>query len=330
MTILVFIIKFLFNQKSLNVRVILSLSFFNKMQRIVIADALKEQNENMKILREQCEKEIETDPESFNDDLFLLRFALSHKDNIKEKGVPALKETIAWRNANKDLLAKLRTGEKHPCEVKMVKYSPFALHGQSKGGDPIAVTRTGIANTTILQMKMTADEIKQGIIFQKEYCAHICDQESRKRGYICKLISIVDMKGFGLSSIDRTFTKSMGEAMSSTESHYPQLLGSMFLLNTPFFMSAVLALAEFFLPARTFAKLARCKGTTRKEPWDTCPFAKMWFDRSSLPTFIGGTCTCNGTNKCIAGTDNDVKEMIYPDNIDPDDEKDKKEEDVKK
>lgn len=285
------------------------------MERIKIDDALREHANLMKLVRENCKEDIEKDVDQFNDDLFLLRFCISHSQN-PERCVEAVKKTIDFRIKNKETLDRVRNGTRHEDEVLMSRYSPFGHHGFSKFGDPLVVIRTGYTNNPLLLAKMTEDQIRNAIIFQKEFMHGICDRESRKRGHICKMISFADLKGLGLFDTDRHLTSLMGKAMEESELYWPCLLGKMFIMNAPGFIAAVLAIAELFLPAKTFAKLARCKGTTRKQSISTCPFATQFLDLDQLPTFLGGTCECKEKGGCIGGTPNDLAEKVFP-NGDP-------------
>ena len=175
----------------------------------------------------------------------------------------------------------------------------------------MVVIRTGYSDNTACLENMTREEIRDAVIFQKEYMYTLCDRESRKRGHLVKAVNLIDMKGFSLLDINREFSSILGESMAETELFYPQLLMRLFFLNSPFIMSAVMAMAEFFLPARTFAKIGRCRGgSTRKDPWSSCPYAQMVVDQSEVPTFLGGSCTCSEKGGCIASTPNDLKEKV--------------------
>jgi hypothetical protein len=83
-----------------------------------VADAVREHFGTIALLRVVCSAEIATNPAEYNDDLFLVRFCISHKGN-GDAAANALRTAIKFRNQNKDLLAVLRTGAKHPDEVAM-------------------------------------------------------------------------------------------------------------------------------------------------------------------------------------------------------------------
>ena len=280
-------------------------------KHIKVEDALKENAAMLKRVREVCAEHIAKDPEQFNDDLFLVRFCLSHKGD-EEKTVQAVRTSIDWRFKNKDVLAQLATGWKHPDEKILCSYIPADLHGQTKDGSPIFIIRIGIGNPDKALEEQEHDTIRNGMVWGKEYEHKICDAETRRRGYIVKMIMIQDMKHGSIFDINRSFMSVMGSASKEMELMYPQLVGRVVIVNPLSTIKLILGFAQLIMPASMFEKVTLCgaKSTVTGE-LKTCPIANQVFDVEHLPTFLGGKCTCAQKGGCL-GVPNEQKEKVIP------------------
>jgi hypothetical protein len=281
-------------------------------KHIKVEDALKEHAELMVKVREQCKSEIEKDPQQFNDDLFLVRFCLSHKGDA-EKAVHAVKTTIAWRLKHKDLLAKLATGWRHPHEELLLRYTPVQVHGQLKDRSPFLVVRAGVGNPDRLMEELSPEIIRNGLIFSKEAIYQLCTAETRAKGYIVKMVSAQDMKHGSMFDFNRGFMSLLGETSKEMELCYPQLVGKVVMINTPRFLSMIMTVAQALLPASMFEKITVCGGrSTVTGNITDCPIATSIFDLETLPSFLGGKCKCADKGGCIGGAANDLKEKVQP------------------
>jgi hypothetical protein len=279
-----------------------------------LAPLLKEHYQSITTLRKTCADALARDGAQYDDELFLLRYILSHDSDL-ELAAQAIRETITWREENKAKLERLGRGEPLDFDAQFSKYSINALHKQTKFGAPLFIVRAGLSNPTAIVETLGAEKIKEWFIFSKEILFQICDRESRRRNMLVKAITIIDMKGAGMSSQNSAFQRAMGEASKITEQFYPQLLGISVLNNPPFWFRAAFAVVSLFMSAKTLARTKVCYGKTRKEDVTTCPFVSGAFDLVDLPSFLGGQCRCGGEEgACVAGRPNDMSTQIpYPD-----------------
>jgi len=291
-------------------------------KHIKVDEAIKEHAPMMTKLRETCKDDIALDPQQFNDDLYLVRVCLSARGDEK-RAVESLKQGIAWRTKHKDLLAKLATGEKHPAEIALSKYFPLGCHyledgsiQRAKDGSPLFFLRAGIGRMDRAMEDLDAQTLKDCMIFSKEIMHRICDEETRKRGYIVKLVTIQDFKKGSVFDVDRKFMGYLGEASKEMELIYCQLMGAMIVINPLSVMSTLMSIAKLILPATVLEKFKICKAaSTRTGDIKTCPIAKFVFDLDQLPSYCGGKCDCGkksgGEKKgCIANVVNDAHEKI--------------------
>lgn len=223
----------------------------------------------------------------------------------------ALKEGIAFRTKNKELLERLAsTDHVHPDEVLLSHFFPIGTHKQDKFGSPIFIIRSGIGNMDRAMEVLPDSAIENALIFSKEKMYRICDAESRKRGYIVKMVAVQDFKYGSVFDFNRRFMGVLGEASKKLEKVYAQLLGAGVIVNPLSTIKVMMTLAKLVLPATTFQKFRICgAASTRTGDITTCPIATRAFDLSDLPTFLGGKCNCSGKG-CVAGVPNDQKEKV--------------------
>lgn len=278
-----------------------------------IPDLCKEHRHLIDNVMLHCSEEIAHDPAQFRDDLFLLRFALSHKGNL-EKTVDAVKQTIAWRVQHGERLKRLREGTEMPPGFEtMQKYIPMDIHGTTAHGDVIFVMRTGNSNIKKLCDELGEAAITEYFVFCKEMLHALLDRKSREQRRIVKCVTIMDAKNSTAGNQgDRRWMTASGEGSKRTDLYYPQLLGAMVIVNLPLMLRALVAIAKLFMSKRSADKLLICPGKTRKDTILNCPVAKALIAPDQLPTFLGGTCACNH-GRCVGGVANDFKSVVHDD-----------------
>jgi hypothetical protein len=265
-----------------------------------IAEAISTHRDLIERLKIECGEQLRTATEANNelyDDLWILRYVLSHLNEKKmdpfQKMKDAIVSTLEWRTQHRELLAKLRTGAPGPHDALLSKYSISDLHKTTKDGRPFIVLRNGISNIKLLMEHATEDQIYEYFCFSKEYIFHLMDARSRRTGRLIKAVGVMDMKGATMfGGMSQPFFKGMGKAQKEGELRYPQFQDITILINNPTWLNVVLSIAKVFVSKRTFEKLKTCPGRTSTGDIRTCPYVAANFDLDSIPTFLGGTCTC--------------------------------------
>ena len=94
--------------------------------------------------------------------------------------------------------------------------------------------------------------------------------------------------------------------------NYPECLGNMYVTNAPFVFTACWKICKAFVDERTQKKIS-IKGS------DYQKYLLEAIEKENLPTWLGGTCTCEGLGGCAysdIGPWNDY-EPVYPFGIKP-------------
>jgi hypothetical protein len=104
-----------------------------------------------------------TDEPDFYDDLFLMRFVMTHSKGGKEckwqDAEDALRKTITWRKEHAQELRRIHESGKAPHEDICMKFNTVGYAGDLGGLEPIFVVRTGHCNTKGLMNTMTETQV---------------------------------------------------------------------------------------------------------------------------------------------------------------------------
>ena len=161
------------------------------------------------------------------------RFLLAR--NFDEaKATAMMKECLEWRTTYK------------PFEVKaedvneILKLGTTFICGRCKAGRPVLYMSPGMVNPFPAETRVKL------MVFLME--------ETFRRGHT-KLTWVFDFSKMGQRGKDDEVTKTRHETMKILQNYYPERLGALHMLNTPWYFRVVAALVWPFLNARTASKI---------------------------------------------------------------------------
>ncbi|OQR84686.1 hypothetical protein ACHHYP_13095 [Achlya hypogyna] len=234
-----------------------------------------------------------------HDDVWLLRYLLSNSTPAASEA--PIRFTIQWRRERSATILALRAGAKPTTHVEMEKFLVSGEHKQTTAGEPVIVVRIGLCNSKALMDKFSHTDVVEYMLLARETTMASLDAATRATRRLVKAITILDFAGFSLlRGHDARFTKVQAACSKLSEQMYPQLLGRTIFMHTPPIIPYLFRLLKPLLSQRTVQKVAMCPGgrTVRD-----CPYVAQCFPAASLPTFLGGTCTCDGGG-CVGGIPN--------------------------
>ena len=109
----------------------------------------------------------------------------------------------------------------------------------------------------------------------------------------------------------QSLIQSQNDASAVSKLLYPQLLDKVVILNAPWFFKQLWLLATSVLSTSLTSKVGMCQGTIEPGKIGDCPWASKRFRAEDMPTFVGGTCECEGG--CIGDVPNDHSIVIGSD-----------------
>ena len=249
---------------------------FNALQ------AFKEQ------LRGLTEKKISLNFDEY-DDLYLLRFLRAKKFNVKD-AMEMFQNFLKWRKTHKvDDIRKNFVFE------EMFKVKPFYPHGYHKTdkmGRPIYIELLSKVNMDKLLTVTTEKSLKKYYIREYERLIQrrlpACSAELKKP--VEQSLTILDLEGIGITHLVGKTKELLEIALGIGQNYYPEMIGTMMLLNTSFAFNAVWTFVQPFIDEKTRKKI-NVLGTKYQ--------SKLLeiVDKENLPSILGGTCTCSHIEK---------------------------------
>lgn len=208
-------------------------------------------------------KELQDDPlyeESKHDDLWILRFVLSHKNKTKA-AVSAAKSTLAFRREYQLDAKDVRSEAPHK-----VQEGPVKEYWETRcPGNTLIVTfpdprRGGVCFIDLGTMVPGASEQlpyatwEFSFIYTSEWTHQWLDYITRTTGRFTKSIRILDLQHVSLKTFRRKDMKYDGQVMDKMEDCYPQLLETIYACNAPSFVHILWTLARKIMPKRVVDK----------------------------------------------------------------------------
>ena len=219
------------------------------------------------------------------DDLYLLRFLRARKFDL-EKTMLMFKNFLEWREKEKvdDIRENFDFNEMF--EVK--KYYPHSYHKTDKTGRPIYIEMISKVNLDEL-FKVTTEE-RMTKYYVREY-----ERLMKRRFPACSAVvkkpieqslTILDIQGIGVSHLVGKTKAFVQLASKIGQDYYPEMLGTMMLLNNGWFFSAAWAIIKNFVDEKTRKKINMLGSSYQAKLLELV-------DAENLPSFLGGKCTCS-------------------------------------
>lgn len=178
----------------------------------------------------------ELNAHSIHPKLTLLRYLRANKF-CTTKAIDHMRRNLEWRAAmNVRELCEMRPCEILGCEMSdLVAVFPHWQSGFDKFGRPVMYKQYSNSFETSKILKMTtAEAIAKYHIWEQEACMRLCNEQSRKTGYLVETVTaVVDVKGLQLYQVTRDFLTIIKSIADIDQNQYPETLGQTFIINTP-------------------------------------------------------------------------------------------------
>jgi hypothetical protein len=216
------------------------------------------------------------------DEIYLLRFLRARKFDL-EKTTDMWKNYINWRKEKKvDEVAHYEFPELS--EAK--QYYPHAWFRTDKQGRPIYIERPGKIVLDKLNKVMSNERLEQHFINDYERLMNeifpACTEA--KGELISTTFYILDLKGVSARMMCPKIWELLKIATKIGQDCYPEILGTMYIVNTPFFFHGAWQLIKGFLDEKTRKKVHLLGSNYKKE-------LLQCVDENDLPDFLGGKLT---------------------------------------
>lgn len=202
-----------------------------------------------------------------HDDLWVLRFVMSHKGSFKKSvkaALKAAKHTLLFRKEHKlderDIRYLTPGTDKAACpEMKeMLQYADddtFLWCLPRADGPVVAFVRFKGYDQNALVGKVDKSCWLPTFVYLTEWAFQWIDYVTRKTGRLTKNVRLIDFKGMGMLEINREVASRDAAAMKVTEDCYPQLLQTILICHSAGWMQGLWRLLRPLMPRRTVEKV---------------------------------------------------------------------------
>jgi hypothetical protein len=219
---------------------------------------------NRKLI-DEVKKDLKNDAlydETKHDDLWILRFLLSHKKNPKVS-LQAAKSTLLFRkerNLDEKDIRFCPMGKS--CEDKSVQLyesccaddaTQFVVPNTNRGVVAF-LDLSGMHQHEILK-NVDKASLLSSYCYINEWSFQWVDYVSRTTGRLTKSVRLIDLAKFSLSDLSYENLHRDGEVMGIMEDCYPQLLQSLFICNPPAWIHIPWKICRIIMPKRVLSKM---------------------------------------------------------------------------
>lgn len=206
-----------------------------------------------------------------HDDLWILRFLLSHKGKMK-KALPAAKHTLLFRKKHNLDDRDIRFHAPHKCQEEDISFAGvpslkrpwttrcpddtivYAIPDKNRGVVGF-IKFAKMKNDQTTLDALTDKDLAAAFIFISEWTFQWLDYVTRTSGRLTKSVRFLDFQGASLFSNQRNAIKRDGKIMDEMEDVYPQLLHAIFIHNAPSWIHTVWAVVRPIMPKRIIEKV---------------------------------------------------------------------------
>jgi len=230
-------------------------------KRLPVKELITENRDKIDEVRDILREDPLYDPQK-HDDLWILRFLLSHKKNVK-KASKASKSTLLFRqqfNMDEKDIRRDPPGESC-CNKSTQRYFKYIKEGacefvspDPKRGVLIFANISDFACNDLVK-NLDESEWLPHFSYITEFSHQWLDFVTRTTGRLTKQIRIIDLGGISMSDINMESNRRDGKAMGVMEDCYPQLLQRIFICNSPTWIQVPWRICRPLMPRRVVEKL---------------------------------------------------------------------------
>jgi len=220
-----------------------------------------------------------------------------------DKSSEQINKMMAFRKqANLDEIrakAKDMHQTQFPFAEKFMKCYPHTVtHSYDHQGQPVSIERIGLANPSLLTKVMKLEEMLQYHYYHMEHKAAMVAAKSRESDKVIRTCKIMDLSGLGRQHLNRKGMAWFQRIIQVSQDNYPEMLGSLYVINTPWVFEICWKMVKPWLNENTLSKIqilgSNYQDTLRKV-----------IDPTDLPKLFGGECTCESKGGCVLQIDAD-------------------------
>jgi len=260
--------------------------------RALVRDLIKQHEKQIIELRTAM-RQVPLFNEDQHDDLWLLRFVLSHKGATA--AYEAAQRCLIFRHEHSLDDPNFPIGGPEALKVPAVEHlfsqmkdeSGMLFYKPDADRGAIYMITPALIGLRTVAANVSEEDYRREQRLAAEWLFRQCDETTRRTGYLTKYTRLLNLEGMSLTQVDSGFLKRVAAAHREMDFAYPQLLGGVLVCNAPGWINAVFRGMRPLLPERIINKVdfVAPKSVQR----DRERLLKL-MEREHQPPFLGGTC----------------------------------------
>jgi len=220
------------------------------------------------------------------DDISYMKFLVGN-DWVVDGAFQMYSDYIVWRVKNK---VSLYPEEKPPQFQLANRLFTDAIHGVTKGGQPLYIQDIGHIHMPVVEKTIAKETVANKTIWQQENILKRCRDQTKKLGKpIISMIAIIDLAGLNKSHM--AVIPWFGMLMDIYQNYYPGVMQKVFVVNAPYIFPMLWKIAKGMIDPETREKIEILSAGEMQER------LLEFVDADQLPEKFGGTCTCKDNPK---------------------------------
>lgn len=218
-------------------------------------------------------------------DLTLLRYLRANNMDV-DKTIEHIKRNIEYRKEH-NVSEVFNSTPNELLGAKLSDVLEYLVHWQysfDKTGRPIVYRQYGKIDASKIKKIAGFENVMKYHIWEQELIVRMCTEQSFRLGQIIETITVViDVQDMRMSQVTGEFLTFMKMIGQIDASQYPEILGRMFIINTPMAFPIVWRLVKVWLDPVVASKIQICGG-----PNDWKPKLLDFIGEDHLPENYGG------------------------------------------
>lgn len=219
------------------------------------------------------------------DDRDLARFLRARKFNF-DKAMEMINKYITWRREQDvDNVESFDFPEVN----QLKEIYPHGFHKTDKFGRIIYIERYGLIDMDRIHAITTEERLIRYYVKEYETMVKIRIPACMRRAGVPveQSLTILDLGGSSTKLMKKSVYNFVKLASSIAQDYYPEILGKMFIVNSPTLFSIAWKVIKPWIDERTQKKITIEGSKFQKKLLELV-------DAQNLPDFLGGTCSCAG------------------------------------
>ncbi|KAJ4957150.1 hypothetical protein NE237_013933 [Protea cynaroides] len=226
------------------------------------------------------------------DDYHTMRRFLKARKFDLEKAVHMWAEMLKWRKEY-EVDAIVRDFVYDEFE-EVQRYYPHGYHGVDKEGRPVYIERLGKVDPAKLMDVTTVDRFLKYHVqgFEKNFSEKFPACSIAAKRHIDSSTTVLDVQGVNWMSFSKVAHDLVMRMQKIDGDNYPETLHLMFIVNAGSGFKLLWNTVKSFLDPRTTSKIHVLGNKYQNKLLEN-------IDRSQLPDFLGGSCSCPNEGGCM-------------------------------